>query len=627
HKGGDWMPKICRKFHGGYFANPRQFSILPVVKPDRPTFEDYACRDLGAATPSTAYLRNLLQMCAKYRLVEEGEAYHCQIIKGGLQADTIISNILVNMYWKCGVLQSAQWVFDEMSERSLVSWNTIIGACTHNGLSKDAFTLFVKMQKEMVLVSEFTVSSVICACAAKGAIFECRQLHALAIKLAMDLNVFVGTALLDVYAKCYFVKDATRVFDSIEEKSEVTFSSMVAGYVRSELYEEALMLYRKVHMIGLEQNQFTISSILSACAGLAALIEGSQMHAVSCKVGFDTDIFVCSSLIDMYARCGSIGEAYNVFSNQEHKNVVLWNAMLSGFSRHGRWIETVILFEKMQQMGFSPDEVTYVSLLSVCGHMGLVEEGRKYFDIMVCEHYVSPNVLHYSCLVDILGRAGLIQEAYNLIGSMPFEATASVWGSFLGSCRKYGNLELAEIAAKHLFKIEPSNAGNHVLLSDIYAVNQKWEEVARSRKTLKESEVKKEKGKSWIEIKDKVHIFMVGERNHPQIAEIYFKLDELIKEMEKLDYKAQTEHDFHDVEERKKEELLRHHSEKLALTFGVMHLPPGAPVRIMKNLRICGDCHSFMKFASKITGRLIIVRDVNRFHHFKNGFCSCGDFW
>ncbi|KAL2921425.1 hypothetical protein RDABS01_012916 [Bienertia sinuspersici] len=483
------------------------------------------------------------------------------------------------------------------------------------------------MQREQCDMNEFTVSSILCACAAKSAIIECKQLHGFAIKKAIDTNVYVGTALLDVYSKCNFMEDASWVFESLEEKSDVTWSSMVAGYVRNELYEEGLRLYHKGQVGGLEQNQFTLSSILSACAGLGALNEGSQVHAMLFKAGFGANIFVGSSLIDMYAKCGAIKEAYNVFCDQESKNVVSWNAMISGFSRHGRWLEAITLFEKMQHIGLFPNEVTYLSVLSACGHIGLVEEGRKYFDHMVRKHNISQSVLHYSCLVDILGRAGLIQDAYDVIKTMPFEATASMWGSLLASCRNFKNVELAEIAAKQLFELEPNNAGNHVLLSNIYAANKSWENVAKSRHLLKESEAVKGRGKSWIETKGKVHVFMVGEREHPRIFEIYSELDQLIEEMEKLDYKVEIEYDLHDVEESKKVELLKHHSEKLAFTFGIISLPAGAPVRIMKNLRICGDCHNFMKLASTITKREVIVRDLNRFHHFSNGSCSCGDFW
>lgn len=617
-----------RRFLVGSGLRYRYFSVLANARPLSDTIEPEDIVFVGLSSSAhVSRLHEYLQLSARTRAPMEGKACHAQIIRVGLQADTLTSNMLINMYSKCGLVDCARSAFDEMRERSLVSWNTMIGSLAQNGKEQEALILFVEMQREGTPSSEFTVSSVLCACAAKYAVSECKQLHAFAIKASMDSNVFVGTALLDVYAKCSLIKDARWVFECMPERSDVTWSSMVAGYVQNDLPEEALMLFHRTQTLGLEQTQFMISSAICACASLAALIEGSQVHAVLCKTGFGSNIYASSSLIDMYAKCGCIREAYMVFQGVEEWSTVLWNAMISGFARHAHSLEAMILFEKMQQIGMCPNEVTYIAVLSACGHMGLVENGRKYFHLMMTEHSVSPNIFHYSCMVDIFGRSGQIREAYEMIEKMPFDVTASMWGSLLSSCRVHGHLELAEIAAKHLFQMEPNNAGNHILLSNIYAANRKWEEVARTRKLLKESEVKKERGTSWIEIKDKVHSFMVGERNHPQIAEIYLKLDDLIEKLEKMDYKAETEHDLHYVEESRKQQLLRHHSEKLALTFGLMCLPQSTPIRIMKNLRICGDCHSFMKLSSNVAGREIIVRDTNRFHHFKNGHCSCGDFW
>ena len=480
---------------------------------------------VGKSANPVPLLHETMQRCARTHTVAEGKACHAQIITIGLRSDTLTSNMLINLYSKCGLVDCARKVFDEIPERSLVSWNTMIGSLSRNGEEREALGLFLQMRREGNSLSEFTISSVLCACAGKFALFECKQLHAFAIKLAMDSNVFVGTALLDVYAKCGFIKEASCVFECMSEKSTVTWSSMVAGYVQNAHYEEALMLFRKSQIMGLEADPFMISSTICASATLASLIEGNQVHAVLCKTGFGSNIFIASSLIDMYAKCGSIEEAYTVFRHIEEKNVVLWNAMISSFARHAHSFEVMILFEKMQQTGMFPNEITYISVLSACSHMGLVGKGKKYFELMRTEHNVSPNVMHYSSMVDILGRAGLMIEAHDLIKTMPFDATASMWGSLLASCRIHGNLHLAEIAARHLFELEPDNAGNHVLLSNIYAANKKWEEVARTRKVLKESQAKKERGKSWIEIKNKVHSFMVGERNHPRIAEIYSKLN------------------------------------------------------------------------------------------------------
>ncbi|CAJ2630809.1 unnamed protein product [Trifolium pratense] len=583
--------------------------------------------DHDAESTRVSNLQYLLQLSAKTKSFMAGMACHAQIIRVGFETDKLTSNMLINMYSKCSLVDNAHKVFDQMPVRSVVSWNTMIGAVTKIEDEQEALMLFIQMLREGTLFNEFTISSVLCECAFKCAILECMQLHAFSIKVSVDSNCFVGTALLHVYAKCSSIKDASKIFESMPETNAVTWSSMLAGYVQNGLHEEALLLFRDYQLMGFEQDAFMVSSAVCACAGLATLIEGKQMHVVSCKSGFGSNIYVSSSLIDMYAKCGCIKEAYLVFQGVELGSIVLWNAMISGFARHACALEAMILFEKMQQRGFIPDDVTYVSVLNACSHMGLHEQGHKYFDLMVRQHNLRPSVLHYSCMVDILGRAGLVHKAYDLIERMSFSATSSIWGSLLASCRIHGNIEFAEIAAKHLFEMEPNNAGNHVLLANIYAANKRWEEVAKARKFLRESDLKKERGTSWIEFKNKVHSFTVGEINHPLIKEIYAKLDDLVKELEKLNYKVDTSNDLHDVEESKKQMLLRHHSEKLAITFGLMCLPSDIPIRIMKNLRICGDCHNFMKFVCKFTSREIIVRDTNRFHHFKDGLCSCGDFW
>ncbi|CAG7878844.1 unnamed protein product [Brassica rapa] len=543
----------------------RNLSVFIAYEQNDVTLERYDNEFWNRNVVQASDFIEILQLCASNRDVLEAKACHGKIIRLEMHEDVItLSNVLINSYSKCGFAELARKVFDGMRERSLVSWNTMIGLYTRNKMELEALNMFSEMRKEGVQFSEFTISSVLSAC---------------------------------------------------------------TGYVQNKSYEEALLLYRRGQRMSLDQNQFTLSSVICACSNLAALIEGKQMHAVIHKTGYASNVFVASSAVDMYAKCGSLRESYIIFSEVGEKNIEIWNTIISGFAKHARPKEVMILFEKMQQDGMRPNEVTFSSLLSVCAHTGLVEEGRRFFRFMRSKYGVSPNVVHYSCMVDVLGRAGLLSEAYELIKSIPFDPTASIWGSLLASCRVYKNLELAEVAAEKLFSLEPENAGNHVLLSNIYAANNHWEDIVKSRKLLRDSEVKKVRGKSWIEIKDKVHVFSVGESGHPRIREICLKLDSLVIELRKFGYKPRVEHELHDVEERKKEELLMQHSEKLALVFGIMCLPEGSSVRIMKNLRICVDCHEFMKAASMATGRLIIVRDVNRFHHFSDGQCSCGEFW
>lgn len=572
-------------------------------------------------------LHELLQLCAKRRSLLVGKSCHGLAIHFGLVTDTVTCNILINLYTKCGQNDCARRVFDAMSVRSIISWNTMIAGYTHNREDVEALKLFSRMHREGTQMTEFTLSSTLCACAAKYAIIECKQLHTIAIKLALDSSSFVGTAFLDVYAKCNMIKDACWVFENMPEKTSVTWSSLFAGFVQNGLHEEVLCLFQSTQREGMQLTEFTVSSILSTCASLALIIEGTQVHAVIVKHGFHRNLFVATSLVDVYAKCGQIEKSYEVFADMEEKNVVLWNAMIASFSRHAHSWEAMILFEKMQQVGIFPNEVTYLSILSACSHTGLVEEGRHYFNLLLSDRTAEPNVLHYSCMVDVLGRSGKTDEAWKLLDKMPFEPTASMWGSLLGSSRIHKNIILARIAAEQLFRLEPENGGNHVLLSNVYAASGNWENVVVARKYLRDSGAKKEMGRSWIEAKGKIHVFVAGEREHPGITDVYNKLEEIYHEMRKISHRANTQCDLHDVHADQKEELLKHHSEKLAFAFGLISLPPNIPITIYKNLRICGDCHSFMKIVSCITERQVIVRDINRFHHFKDGSCSCGDFW
>jgi pentatricopeptide repeat protein len=443
-------------------------------------------------------LHELLQQCTQKRSLLVGKGCHGLAIHLGLVTDTVTCNILINLYTKCGRNDCARHVFDSMSFRSIVSWNTMIAGYTCNGDGLQALKLFSKMHQEGTQMSEFTLSSTLCACAAECATIECRQLHAIAMKLALDSNSFVGTAVLDVYAKCNMINDACLVFEKIPEKTAVTWSTLFVGLMQNGLHEDALRLFQGSQREGIQLTEFTLSAILSTCASLALMIEGMQLHADVIKYGFNNNLFVASSLVDVYARCGQIEKAYLVFADMKHKNVVLWNAMITSFTRHGKSLEAMILFEKMQQSGISPNEVTYVSMMSVCGHAGLVEEARCYFDLLVTDQTVKPNIVHYSCMVDVLGRSGKTDEAWELIQQMPFEPTPSMWGSLLGSCRKYRNVGIARLAAEQLFKLEPENGGNHALLSDVYAASGSWENAVLARKHLNDTGARKDTASSWM---------------------------------------------------------------------------------------------------------------------------------
>ena len=334
-----------------------------------------------------------------------------------------------------------------------------------------------------------------------------------------------------------------------------------------------------------------------------------------------------NSLVDMYAKCGSLQDAREVFDRMKFRDVVSWTSMISAYGLNGQGCDAVALFAKMQNLGLSPDSIAFVSVISACSHAGLLEEGRCYFKLMTEEYRIIPRIEHYACMVDLLGRSGQVDEAYSFIKQMPVEPNERVWGALLSACRVYSNMNIGLLAADHLFQLAPEQSGYYVLLSNIYAKAGRWKDVTTIRSMMKGRGLKKIPGISNVELNDQIHTFLAGDQSHPLSKKIYEELDVLVGKMKELGYVPETDSALHDVEEEDKECHLAVHSEKLAIVFAILSTEPGTPIRITKNLRVCGDCHIAAKLISKIVQREIIVRDTNRFHHFKNGVCSCGDYW
>eukprot|EP01018_Ginkgo_biloba_P025610 Gb_06572 [translate_table: standard] len=430
-----------------------------------------------------------------------------------------------------------------------------------------------------------------------------------------------------MYAKCCNTEDAARVFDKILNRDVISWTALIAVNAQQGHGEDALKLFCQMQHAGMEPNQFTFASVLKASASLAAMEQGRQIYAHIMKSGFEADVIVGNALVDMFAKCGSIEDARRVFNKMSEHNLVSWNTILVGYAQHGQGKNVLDLFQQMQWAGTKPDGITFVAVLSACTHVGLVEEGRQLFASMSQDHGIRPEVGHYACMVDLLGRAGCLHEAEDLIGQMPFEPNAVVWGALLAACRFHDNIELGKHVAECLFKLEPEKAAPHVLLSNIYAASGRWDDATEVRKLMKDRGLKKEPGRSWIEVKNCVHTFYAEDRLHPQTEEIYALLDRLAGQMKEAGYVPDTNFVLHDVDDEQKECMLIHHSEKLAIAFGLINTPTGMPIKIKKNLRVCGDCHNAAKVISKVAEREIIVRDTNRFHHFKDGLCSCGDYW
>eukprot|EP01018_Ginkgo_biloba_P037430 Gb_29872 [translate_table: standard] len=569
----------------------------------------------------------VIKACADLLALQEGRDIHYYIVNAGFETDVFVGAGLIDMYVKCGCLETARHVFDKMPQRNVVCWTSMIAGYSHHGHAKEALTLFNQMQLAEVEPNSFTIASVLPACAQLGALQQGKWIHNYISRNGLQSSVFVANSLIDMYAKCGSIEIARKLFSKMTKRDVVSWNAMLAGYAQNGHANEVLALFHEMQLNNVIPNSVTMVSVLQACAHLGALQQGKWIHDYIIKSGFESDVSAGNSLVAMYAKCGSIDIAQKIFDRISVKNVVSWTAIIAGYGMHGYGKDAIALFAQMQEMGIKPDHITFICVLSACSHAGLVDEGWQYFESMRQDYCITPRVDHYACMVDLLGRAGHLSEAHEFIKKMPLEPDAGVWGALLSACRIHRNIELGEHVAEQLFELEPENAGYYVLLSNIYAAAERWDDVAKVRTMMKDRGVKKTPGCSLVEVNNRVHAFLVGDETHPQSEKIYALLKTLSGQMEEAGYIPSTNFALHDVEEEVKEHMLCTHSEKLAIAFGLINTSPGTPIRITKNLRVCGDCHSATKFISKIVKREIIVRDVIRFHHFKNGFCSCGDYW
>ncbi|KAF9616367.1 hypothetical protein IFM89_029621 [Coptis chinensis] len=430
-----------------------------------------------------------------------------------------------------------------------------------------------------------------------------------------------------MFAQSGKMEDARKAFDVLFEKNLISFNTIVDGYSKNLNSDEAFEIFHRIESTGVGVSAFTFASLLSGAASIGALSKGEQLHARLLKEGLDSDQCVGNALISMYSRCGNIEAAYQVFIEMDDRNVISWTSMITGFAKHGYAGRALETFHEMRKAGIKPNEVTFVAIISACSHVGLVSEGWEHFNSMQKVHNIVPRMEHYACMVDLLGRSGLLKEALEFINSMPFKAAALVWRTLLGACRVQGNMELGKLVAKHILDLDPHDPAAYILLSNLYASTGQWDDGLKIRKTMKERKLRKEAGCSWIEMESIVHKFYVGDTSHPRSHEIFNKLNQLAGEIKNLGYVPNTDFVLHDVADEQKEQYLFQHSEKIALAFGLISSSDSKPIRIFKNLRICGDCHSAMKFISVSSKREIVVRDTNRFHHIKDGLCSCNDYW
>ncbi|XP_039123790.1 putative pentatricopeptide repeat-containing protein At5g13230, mitochondrial [Dioscorea cayenensis subsp. rotundata] len=577
--------------------------------------------------PNNFTLTCLLKACVLLSSLELGKCVHGCAIKTQYESDPYVAGALLDMYAKCGDVADARAIFEMVPHHDVIFWSFMIARYAQSNESEEALKLFQRMLRASVVPNEFSYSSVLQACADLGGLKLGEQVHGHIVKVGIEQDIFVSNALIDVYAKCGSMDTGLEIFGELNDKNDVSWNTVIVGYVQLGYGEDALGLFLDMHATQVPGTQVTYSSALRACASITAIDLASQIHALVSKTSLSDDFVVGNSLIDTYAKCGSIKDARKVFDLMNEHDVISFNAMISGYAIHGLAEDALSIFSKMNQMNVRANAVTFVGVLSACSNIGLVKEGLSYFNSMTPEYGIEPSIEHYTCMVRLLGHSGRLDEAVKFIEKIPAEPSLMVWRALLGSCLVHKNAELGQMCAERVLEIEPQDESTYILLSNLYAKTGRWDSVALTRKSMRSRGVKKEAGLSWIEIQGEVHSFSVGDKSHPDLRLINAMLEWLHIRIKKMGYVPESDVVLHDIVEEQKEQLLWVHSERLALALGLLNVPPRCPIRIIKNLRFCSDCHTAFKLISKVVQREIIARDVNRFHHFHRGVCTCGDYW
>lgn len=561
-------------------------------------------------------------------LLGEGQKAHARLVVSGMElANVFVGSALVDMYAKFGKLRDARLVADRVVEKDVVLVTALIVGYTQHGEDCEALEVFDNMVIEGIKANEFTFASILIACGNLTDLSKGKLIHGLVIKFGFDSVVASQTSLLTMYSKCGLIDDSLNVFYQCVNANQVTWTAMIVGLVENGREESALLTFCQMIRSAINPNAFTLSTALRACSSLAMFEQGKQIHSLVMKTGLDRDRFTVAALVDMYGKCGSIRTARSIFDGLVKLDVVLVNSMIYSYGQSGYGHEALRLYNQMPDLGVEPNDVTIINVLSACSNAGLLEEGRWIFSSVTRNPNIKLSRDHYTCMVDLLGRAGRLEEAEKLITQVK-NPDVVLWRTLLSACRIHGEVNMARRVANCVLELEPGDEGTHVLLSNIYASTGNWSEVVMMKSAMREMRLRKNPAMSWVEADKEVHTFMAGDWSHPRSRQIYEMLEELIEKIKDLGYVPDTRFVLQDLDEKEKEKSLYYHSEKLAIAFALLNSSNRTTcVRVFKNLRVCGDCHTWIKYVSKVVGREIIARDAKRFHHFRDGLCSCGDYW
>ncbi|GAV80995.1 PPR domain-containing protein/PPR_2 domain-containing protein [Cephalotus follicularis] len=500
--------------------------------------------------PNAYTMSNVLKACKGMNRLAFGALVHGMAIKHGIQGSIYVDNALMDMYATCGAsMDKACMVFLHLKERNAVSWTTMIAGYTHRGDGHGGLQIFRQMLREEAELNPYSFSIAVRACTSIGSLAFGQQIHTAVTKCGLESNLPVTNTILDMYCRCGCLSEANQYFHEMIHKDLITWNTLIAGYERSDP-SESLYIFSLMDSEGFSPNCFTFTSVLAACANLAILNCGQQVHGgIICR-GLNRNLELSNALIDMYAKCGNINDSHKVFSELSERNLVTWTSIMIAYGAHGYGKEAVVMFDEMVRSGIRPDRIVFMAVLSACSHAGLVDEGLRYFKTMMGDYSITPDQEIYGCVVDLLGRAGRVEEAYQLIQSMPFKPDESVWGALLGACKEHRHPNLGKLAAERALDLRPNMVGAYLMLSNIYASEGKWGEFAKMRKMMRGMGSKKEVGRSWIQVRDHVYSFVVGDRTGHQVKFVNGVLELLIWHMEETGYIPDIdcfEYDLEDV--------------------------------------------------------------------------------
>lgn len=486
---------------------------------------------MGNVRPDWITFRGLFRLSVDMSDIEMSKVLHCFVMKLGLCDDVFLSSALVDMYGKLRLVEEARRAFDLVVQKDLVLWNSLVSCYALNCLPGEALRLFNLMKLEGLMGDDFTFTSLLNSCTGFGFCQIGRGIHGIVVKLNFDLDVLVASSLVDMYAKNENLHDAHKAFDLMIFKNVVSWNTMIVGYGKYGDGIQAMKLLNKMFQEDFHPDELTLASVLISCANLAMVGEVTQVHAYTLKNGFTSFTSIANAMISAYSKCGSIICALQTFSSILEPDLVSWTSIIGAYGSHGFPNEAIELFEKMLSNGVKPDRISFLEVLSSCGHSGLINDGLRYFTLMIDVYKIVPDPEHYACLVDFLGKAGHLKEAFDVLVSIPVEPGSDAMGAFLGACKVHGNLGLAKWAVERLFALEPKNAVNYILMSNMYASNGSWADVANIRRLMREKCYTKAPGCSWLEIAGKVYSFVSGDNSHPHAIKVDSLLGLLYEQM------------------------------------------------------------------------------------------------